>query len=73
MLGICPRGHQLRPGRVIVGWAPCTCPPCEGRPRGLRGHRTVQCRDCEDEHVTTIRYIPEHIGGGHPNRSYQRR
>lgn len=46
---------------MIVGWSPCVCPPCGGRARGLRGHRTYLCLDCKDEHVTTKCYLPHHV------------
>ncbi|MCP2334752.1 hypothetical protein [Actinomadura rupiterrae] len=58
---LCPRGHRLGPGRVIVGWSPCGCPPVLERGRGLRGHRTYLCLTCKDEHVTTMCYLPHHI------------
>ncbi|MFI0404566.1 hypothetical protein [Actinomadura sp. 3N508] len=58
---LCPAGHRLEPGRVIVGWSPCICPPCDERGRGLRGHRTYLCLDCKDEHVTTKCYLPHHV------------
>ncbi|MGP4022306.1 hypothetical protein [Actinomadura sp. 3N407] len=58
---LCPAGHRLAAGRVIVGWSPCVCPPCDGRGRGLRGHRTYLCLDCKDEHVTTKCYLPHHV------------
>ncbi|WUI02120.1 hypothetical protein OHR68_10020 [Spirillospora sp. NBC_00431] len=65
MPATCPNGHKLQPGRVLVGWSPCTC---EAAWAAHKGHRTTQCRDCQDEGWTTVRYAPEHIGGGHPNR-----
>lgn len=61
----CPHGHPLRPGRVLVGWSPCTCAAAI---TNHRGHRTTQCLDCADHHITTVRYEPEHLDGGHPNR-----
>jgi hypothetical protein len=58
----CPRGHALTSGHVIVGWSPCQCPPCLERGHGLRGHRTYQCRDCqEDGGWTTVCYQPYHV------------
>ncbi|WP_433334229.1 hypothetical protein [Spirillospora sp. CA-294931] len=57
----CPQGHPLSPGRVIVGWSPCACPPCATRARGLRGHRTYLCLTCKDDHVTTMCYLPYHV------------
>jgi len=63
---LCPHGHGLGPGRTLVGWAPCQCPPAlKGN---MRGHRTYQCLACLDEHVDTVMYEPEHVGGGHPAR-----
>lgn len=71
MASTCPNGHVLRPGRVLIGWSPCTrCPATATAQRGLRGHRTVQCLDCRDNGVETVRYEPPCIhGGGHPNRA----
>lgn len=65
MYGVCPYGHPLRPGRILVGWSPCGCAPAL---RNHRGHRTVQCLACLEHRITSVRYAPEHIGGGHPNR-----
>ena len=66
MLGTCPNGHQLRTGRVLVGWSPCNCAAAWA---ANKGHRTTQCRDCEDEGWTTVRYEPHHVhGAGHPGR-----
>ena len=62
--GVCPYGHQLRPGRVLIGWSPCGCTPALANRSG-RGHRTVQCLDCSDYRISSIRYTPEHVGGGH--------
>jgi len=39
----CPNGHPFGPNRVLVGWAPCSCP---GTARGRGGHRTYSCRAC---------------------------
>jgi hypothetical protein len=63
-IGVCPPAdHELGPGRVLVGWAPCNCPSALG---SHKGHRTVQCLGCKDEGYTTIWYTPEHVGtGGH--------
>ena len=69
MAAICPNGHQLRPGHVLVGWSPCGCANCGNQPRGLRGHRTLQCLDCREQGEEMVRYNPPHIGGGHPNRA----
>lgn len=63
----CPYDHPLVPGRILVGWAPCQCAPALAAGHG-RGHRTTQCRACSDEHRTTVRYEPYHIGPGHPER-----
>ncbi|GAA3933758.1 hypothetical protein GCM10023085_13800 [Actinomadura viridis] len=58
---LCPHGHRLAPGRVIVGWSPCVCPPCAGRGRGLRGHRTYLCLACKDDRMTTMCFQPHHV------------
>ena len=55
---ICPYGHELAPGRVLVGWWPCMCPPAWER---HGGHRTYSCESCDLEHRTVICYIPEHL------------
>ncbi|RSN72043.1 MULTISPECIES: hypothetical protein [Actinomadura] len=65
MSHICPFGHELRPGEVLVGWSPCACPPAWAV---HKGHQTLQCRACEREGQTVVRYMPEHIGPGHPGR-----
>ncbi|MFV2172368.1 hypothetical protein ACFHW2_11700 [Actinomadura sp. LOL_016] len=65
MSHICPFGHELRPGEVRVGWTPCTCPPAWAK---YKGHQTLLCLACEREGRTVMRYTPEHIGGGHPDR-----
>jgi hypothetical protein len=58
----CPFGHALAPGRVLIGWTPCTCTPAteaaeEGR--GL-GHLVLHCRACEDDRTQTVFYEPPH-------------
>lgn len=36
----CPNGHELGPGRTLVGHTPCSC--------GQRGgHTTWWCRECD--------------------------
>lgn len=65
---VCPYGHPLVPGRILVGWAPCQCASALAGLRG-RGHRTTQCLACADRNITSVRYEPEHLGGGHPGRS----
>ena len=61
---VCRR--TLTPGQVLRGWSPCTCSAAWGE---NKGHRTLQCLPCLDEHVETVRYSPpcQHLGG-HPNR-----
>jgi hypothetical protein len=40
----CRNGHELGPGRVLLGWFPCgTCP-------GTRGHNYALCEVCGDEY-----------------------
>lgn len=56
----CPRGHQLGPGLVLNGWAPCGCTSTR------RGHSTVQCVECMEAGWTNVRYDLPHLGGGHP-------
>ncbi|MEU5879401.1 hypothetical protein [Spirillospora sp. NPDC047279] len=63
---LCPYGHELGAGRVLVGWSPCDCPPALG---WHRGHRTFECRACaEQRERVSICYLPPHVGGGHPAR-----
>ncbi|WP_018658240.1 hypothetical protein [Actinomadura flavalba] len=66
----CPYGHRLEPGRVLVGWSPCVCPPCANRARGRRGHRTYLCLACKDEHVTTVCYRPHHVPACEPTHRW---
>lgn len=72
MAAICPNGHPLRSGHVLVGWSPCMrCPATKAAQRGLRGHRTVQCLDCKEKlGEEMVWYDPPCThGGGHPNRA----
>lgn len=67
---LCPHGHPLGPGRALVGWSPCQCPPALDR---FRGHRTYSCRACQRQRVTTVSYNPPHLPadgtrGHHPDR-----
>jgi len=39
----CQAGHAWGPGRVIVSWSPCDCPPAVARQPKGPGHRTVRC------------------------------
>ncbi|MBM4657350.1 hypothetical protein GS640_17790 [Rhodococcus hoagii] len=47
---LCPNGHPLGPGKVLVGWFACACTE-----RG--GHRTYDCLTCG-----AILYRPPHWG-----------
>jgi hypothetical protein len=38
----CPAGHELAPGRTLVGWSPCDCTA------GVSGHRTYTCQALVD-------------------------
>lgn len=51
-----PRQHLLRPGRMIVGWRPCTCPEAERD--GRNGHNTWSCLICSEYGVTSTVYNP---------------
>lgn len=64
---LCPYGHPLGPGKMLVGWAPCICKAVL-QTDGPKGHRTYQCLACHDHHITSVMYVPEHVGGGHPDR-----
>lgn len=50
---MCATGHRLRPGRLLIGWLPCSCAAGRG------GHRTWQCKVCDS---TT--YEPPHRDAG---------
>jgi hypothetical protein len=68
MLGTCPYGHRLGPGRVTEGWSPCQCSSALRANHG-RGHRTTLCRTCADlDGITTVRYEPYHVIGGDTGR-----
>jgi hypothetical protein len=55
----CEHGHEWGPGRVIVGFERCDCPPVlELFPqRGSRGHLTVACRE---DGCRSTWYFPPH-------------
>lgn len=60
----CPYGHPLGPGRVLVGWLPCICPPAQAN---HNGHRTFQCRVCLEELADrrkVVSYTPPHLPAG---------
>jgi hypothetical protein len=52
----CPYGHTLGPGQAQPAWEPCKCEWS----RRLRGHRTVRCRECERNGMSTVFYDPPH-------------
>lgn len=53
----CERRHPWGPGRVIVGWQPCSCDPArEAQPRGP-GHLYVSC---QERGCTSRWYRPAH-------------
>jgi hypothetical protein len=63
---MCPYGHELRPGHVLVGWSPCMCPPAWER---HGGHRTYSCEDCRERYgISMICYLPEHSTAHHLTR-----
>ena len=64
---LCPYGHELKPGRIVVSWTPCQCPEAL---QHYRGHFSVQCWPClEAREWAAISYWPPHVGGrGHPRR-----
>lgn len=56
----CPAGHAWGPGRVLVGWTPCNCPPAlAAQPKGA-GHLTVRC---DSPGCTARWYKPRHESG----------
>lgn len=55
----CQNGHEWAPGRVIVSWMLCDCPPAvaaSGQAAGAR-HRTVRCLV---EGCGSVWYSPRH-------------
>lgn len=40
----CPNGHPLGPGKVLIGWQPCSCASKDKG--GPGGHRTIVCVTC---------------------------
>jgi hypothetical protein len=72
---VCPYGHPLGAGNVLVGWRPCTdCPDARGN---RNGHTTYQCLACGEhpdlgQRRKTIAYFPPHVPdsgerGKHPH------
>jgi hypothetical protein len=53
--GTCPRGHDLGPHRVLVGWQPCLC---HVRETGRLGHMTYDCDQCRSDGKPLILYDP---------------
>jgi hypothetical protein len=45
----CSNGHEWGPGRVIVSWMPCDCPPAVADRGGVSGagHQVVYCNAAE--------------------------
>ena len=39
----CANGHEWGPGRIIVGWMPCDCPPARAEREHGPGHMVVYC------------------------------
>lgn len=48
----------LGPGRVLVGWQPCT--ECEGGRANRNGHTIYRCLYCDAAGERTICYYPPH-------------
>lgn len=47
----CPAGHPLRPGSVLLGWAPCLCSvgvTARGGSGGAPGHRLWSHPGCSE-------------------------
>ena len=67
---VCPYGHELKPGRIVVSWTPCICPAAteaDVRGRGM-GHVRVDCRQCEAEGRVTTFFEPPHDAASPPLR-----
>ena len=58
----CPSGHELRPGRIQIGWSPCICAPAKEAARLGRGmgHLRLHCLQCQDQGRTAVFYEPPH-------------
>jgi hypothetical protein len=39
----CANGHEWGPGRIILSWMPCDCPPAMADREKGPGHMVVQC------------------------------
>jgi hypothetical protein len=56
----CSNGHEWGPGRVIVAWRACDCPPAvaaHGAVEGA-GHQAVYCNAAEG--CRSVWYRPRH-------------
>ena len=59
----CERGHEWGPGRVLVSFTRCHCPPVRGvyGETGGLGHLKVACRE---PGCRSVWYDPPHEPGG---------
>ena len=39
----CANGHEWGPGRIILSWMPCDCPPARAAREHGPGHMVVYC------------------------------
>lgn len=53
----CQFGHPWGPGRVIVGWLPCSCDPARKAQQRGPGHLTVSC---QAPGCRSVWYRPDH-------------
>jgi hypothetical protein len=40
----CQNGHEWGPGRIILSWMPCDCPPAAAAREHGPGHLVVHCQ-----------------------------
>jgi hypothetical protein len=55
-------GHGWGPGRIIVGWMPCDCPPARAEREHGPGHIVVYCDAAPG--CRSAWYRPRHEPGG---------
>jgi hypothetical protein len=54
----CSNGHEWGPGKIIVSWMLCDCPPAQAaQTAGPAGHVAVQCAI---PHCQSVWYKPRH-------------
>lgn len=57
----CENGHEWGPGRIIVSWSLCDCPPAQAASTaGPAGHVAVYCQAAG---CRSVWYLPRHEPG----------